>query len=817
MLAWLLRCAVCLGPCAFPVFAHAQIVPFVPSASAGADARSAVPLPPIDSLPAVDGLSVRQRDALQPPLPGAKLTKDATTKDGLLKDGAALNEPPRPCGPLGCRGEAIDCPPSADGRPTSITRRADGTPELPDPCGRPRAASQPALTDFQVFVQQSTGRALPLFGYNFFSTTTTYRSLDNVPVPDDYVLGPGDEVLLHAWGGVAGDQRLVVDRNGQVSIPGVGVVTVAGARASELDSLLRGGLGRYFTDFNVNAALGRLRSIPVYVVGKAMSPGSYTVPGTSTIIGALFASGGPAFNGSMRAVALYRNGRQIAALDVYGFLTRGAVKDDVHLLPGDVIVIPPAGPRIALTGALDAPGIYELRKTSETLRELLDDAGGVTALTSLDRVMIERVNPADGAAPRSVQEVRLDEAGLATVVKDGDIVTLSMVSQKFSNAVTLRGNVAAALRYPYKPGMTLADLLPSPEAVLTPDYFTRKNILVEYAKSGGADRRPFDGIRNLVDEPNWHYAIIQRLDPVTLTENVIAFNLRAVMTKGSAEAGIALQPGDVVTIFGKRDLRNPVDDNKSLVRVDGEVRAPGVYQLNAGESLRELLQRAGGLTSNAYVFGLEFTRESTRSQQQNLNAALDRTTLQANSKLAAALANLPSGDTQYLQAQMAAAQQAQLARLRELKPTGRVSLELSTRASRIGDLPDLPLNDGDAIYVPPVPAFVTVYGAVDNQNAVIWKLHRTVADTLRVAGVQRDIADLDAAFVLRADGSVASASSAGWFGSFGALELMPGDALVVPEKLDRRTAMTKFLAGLKDWSQVLANFGLGAAAIKVLK
>ncbi len=819
-LAWLLRCAVCLWPCAFPVFAHAQIVPFVPSASAsaGADARSAVPLPPIDGLPAVDGLSVRQRDALQPPLPGAKLTKDATTKDGLLKDGAALNEPPRPCGPLGCRGEAIDCPPSADGRPTSITRRADGTPELPDPCGRPRAASQSALTDFQVFVQQSTGRALPLFGYNFFSTTTTYRSLDNVPVPDDYVLGPGDEVLLHAWGGVAGDQRLVVDRSGQVSIPGVGVVTVAGARASELDSLLRGGLGRYFTDFNVNAALGRLRSIPVYVVGKAMSPGSYTVPGTSTIIGALFASGGPAFNGSMRAVALYRNGRQIAALDVYGFLTRGAVKDDVHLLPGDVIVIPPAGPRVALTGALDAPGIYELRKTSETLRELLDDAGGVTALTSLDRVMIERVNPADGAAPRSVQEVRLDEAGLATVVKDGDIVTLSMVSQKFSNAVTLRGNVAAALRYPYKPGMTLADLLPSPEAVLTPDYFTRKNILVEYAKSGGADRRPFDGIRNLVDEPNWHYAIIQRLDPVTLTENVIAFNLRAVMTKGSAEAGIALQPGDVVTIFGKRDLRNPVDDNKSLVRVDGEVRAPGVYQLNAGESLRELLQRAGGLTSNAYVFGLEFTRESTRSQQQqNLNAALDRATLQANSKLAAALANLPSGDTQYLQAQMAAAQQAQLARLRELKPTGRVSLELSTRASRIGDLPDLPLNDGDAIYVPPVPAFVTVYGAVDNQNAVIWKLHRTVADTLRVAGVQRDIADLDAAFVLRADGSVASASSAGWFGSFGALELMPGDALVVPEKLDRRTAMTKFLAGLKDWSQVLANFGLGAAAIKVLK
>lgn len=118
LLAWLLRCAACLGPCAFPVFAHAQIVPFVPSASAGADARSAVPLPPIDGLPAADGLSVRQRDALQPPLPGAKLTKDATTKDGLLKDGAALNEPPRSAG----RSDAVAKRSIARRRPTAGRR-----------------------------------------------------------------------------------------------------------------------------------------------------------------------------------------------------------------------------------------------------------------------------------------------------------------------------------------------------------------------------------------------------------------------------------------------------------------------------------------------------------------------------------------------------------------------------------------------------------------------------------------------------------------------------------------------------------------------
>jgi len=132
-------------------------------------------------------------------------------------------------------------------------------------------------------------------------------------------------------------------------------------------------------------------------------------------------------------------------------------------------------------------------------------------------------------------------------------------------------------------------------------------------------------------------------------------------------------------------------------------------------------------------------------------------------------------------------------------------------------LPDIALEDGDTIYVPPVPAYVTAIGAVDNENALIWKLNRTVGDALKVAGVQQDGADMRQAFVLRADGSVVSAGNTGWLNSFDSTDLMPGDTVVVPEKLDRRSPMTKFIAGLKDWSQVLANFGLSAAAIQVLK
>ncbi|MCP1121489.1 capsule biosynthesis GfcC family protein, partial [Robbsia andropogonis] len=155
--------------------------------------------------------------------------------------------------------------------------------------------------------------------------------------------------------------------------------------------------------------------------------------------------------------------------------------------------------------------------------------------------------------------------------------------------------------------------------------------------------------------------------------------------------------------------------------------------------------------------------------------------------------------------------------LRTLKPNGRVSLELNTKAHMIGDLPDVPLENGDAFYVPLMPAFVTVVGAVNNENAILLKPGRSVGDVMKVAGIQKDIADVDSTFILRADGSVFAQDSTSWFSSLKSTKLMPGDTVAVPERVDPRSPTTRFLAGLKDWTPVFANFGLGAAAIKILK
>ncbi len=752
------------------------------------------PLPPLSSLPA-PMLAASSTNAIDLSGGPADLnTSDARSKGGLAtslaNDGAS--------GPM------------------PASREEHGNPVV-----SPIQVPPVPPTLFERFVTQTTGKHLPLFGYQFFAERDlpSANAYQNTPAPDDYVLGPGDEVMLRTWGGVDADLRLTVDRNGQISIPKVGVVAVAGTHASDLDATLKRAVGRYYTNFSLSASLGRLRSIQIYVVGRAAAPGAYTVSSLSTLVSALVAAGGPAPTGSLRAIQLRRHGAVVATVDMYDFLTQGSGKGDVHLLSGDVIVIPPAGPRVAVLGALDTPAIYELREQTESLGQVLHYAGGANVLTKIDKAQVERISPQDSAAPHSVETLSLDATGLSTPVRSGDVVTLFNVDPKFANAVTLRGNVAAPLRYPYSAGMTLADLIPSPEALLTPDYFLRKNVLVEFDHPRAPKKDVSNDVRNLVDEPNWGYAVVERINPVTLKENLIPFNLSDLVLKKDPGANLILQPGDVVTIFGKKDLRAPLADSTRLVRVDGEVRAPGVYQLHSNETLQQVIQRAGGVTPDAYLFGTVFTREATRAQQQrNLDEALQRAEQKGAGQLASAMANLPANaDSKPLQTQMQQAQQAQLDRLRALKPSGRVSLELNPHSTAIADLPDLPLEDGDAIYVPPTPAFVTAMGAVDNDNALVWKPHRTVETALRVAGVQQDAANMRSAFVLRADGSVVSAGNTGWFKSFGGTDLMPGDTVVVPEKLDRRSPMTKFIGGLKDWSQVLANFGLGAAAIRVLK
>lgn len=678
-----------------------------------------------------------------------------------------------------------------------------------------------AQSEFQRFVAGATGQRLSRFGQNLFNGGRGFQAIERTPVPADYVVGPGDELHIRAWGAVDIDYRAVVDRNGQISLPRVGTMGVAGLKVSEVEPYVRDQVRRLFTNFSLNVTLGQLRGIQIYVVGQAMRPGTYTLSSLSTLMTAVFASGGPGTNGSMRQIELRRDGKLVTTLDLYEFIVQGSKSRDARLLPGDVIVYKPAGAEVALLGALDTPAIYELRVPDESLQNVLAYGGGLRASTNPQTAQLERIDATRATAPRTVRNLDL-AAAAGTPLRDGDIVTLFGVSPQFANAVTLRGNVAAPLRYPFTPGMRISTLIPEREALITPDFYLRKNKLVQFTESrdvavAGVARE----LRNLLDEPNWEYAAIERMDADRLTLKLIPFHLGKAVIDRDPQHDLQLQPGDVVTVFARNDMRVPVARQTRLVRVEGEVATPGIYQAAPGETLRQLLQRAGGLTDQAYLYGLELSRASTRQAQSvALADAVRRLEAQLASQSAYLTANLTTADAQAaaaLQASQRELRAAQLNRLKTMRPSGRISLELDTRAAGLQDLPDLPLEDGDQVTIPNRPGYVFAVGAVDNSNALVWRPGRRVADYLESAGVQPD-ADQENIFVVRADGSVSRRGGGGWLGRGGveSLELMPGDTLVVPDKVARETFWTALTRGLKDWSQILYQFGLTAAAIKTL-
>jgi protein involved in polysaccharide export with SLBB domain len=699
--------------------------------------------------------------------------------------------------------------PAAPGVSPGLTGSGDAVPASAE---APRAAALLDITldhnDFQQFIAQTTGQRLPLYGYDLFrAAPSTFAPVQNVPVTPDYLVGPGDELLIRAWGQIDVDYRATVDRNGAINIPRVGTLQVAGTRYQDLTALVKQAVSKNFRNFELIVTLGQLRSIQVFVVGQARRPGAYTVSSLSTLVNALFAAGGPSTRGSMRAIQLKRGGLVVTEFDLYDLLLRGDKTKDASLLPGDVIYFPPAGPLAAVSGSVRNPAIFELKGAASVV-SLIDYAGGLTTTAQTRLASIERIQERDR---REVDQFSLDAGGMARTVKDGDLLSVYSISPKFENAVSLRGNVAAPLRYPFRSGMRVLDLIPEKDALITPDYYLRKNLAVRV--EAVAQGSLAASVRQLADSINWDYAVIERQNEADLSPQLIPFNLGKAVLEGDASQNLPLKAGDVVTVFSKTDVRAPAARRPVVVSLEGEFNHAGVYQALPGETLRQLVLRAGGLTENAYVFGAEFMRESTKQlQEERLKRVADEMQ-QAIQRIAGERARgaLSSEDVASAKQEFAA-QQQMLARLRGLRPTGRIVLEVP-EDGRVKDIPDVALEDGDRLFVPAEPSSVSVFGSVYSEAAFLYRPEKGLNDYLAQAGGARKEADEASMYVVRADGSVVSRRQ-GWLSaSINGVKVMPGDAIVVPEELDR----TPWSKHLKDWTQIFYQFGLGAAALKIIR
>jgi len=347
-------------------------------------------------------------------------------------------------------------------------------PLNPSQMAHPQAPVEPQ-TEFEQMVADSIGRPLPLFGQSLFlQAPSTFSPVDWMQVPSDYIIGPGDELQINIWGQVQANLRVFVDRAGQIYIPQVGDISVAGIHYGDLEQHLKQEISKMFKNFNVTASLGRLRSIQVIVVGDARYPGTYTISSLSTLVNAIFASGGPTPQGSLRDIQVRRDGTTITHFDFYDLLIKGDKSKDVRLQPGDVLYIPHVGPLVAIGGSVTSPAIYEIKDNS-TLNDLIEIAGDLSPVADTNRITIDRF--VDHTA-RKTLEFPYDAQSRAEILKDGDIVRVFSIVPRFEDTVTLRGNVANPGRYPWKPGMRVRDLIPNAQALLTRRYWRNRAAIV---------------------------------------------------------------------------------------------------------------------------------------------------------------------------------------------------------------------------------------------------------------------------------------------------------------------------------------------------
>jgi protein involved in polysaccharide export with SLBB domain len=330
-----------------------------------------------------------------------------------------------------------------------------------------------------------------------------------------------------------------------------------------------------------------------------------------------------------------------------------------------------------------------------------------------------------------------------------------------------------------------------------------------------------DKIGGLIEEVNLDYAVIERINRSDLKVSVIPFNLGKVLANPKDAENFELQAGDLITVFSVKDIRVPISRRQVFVKIEGEVNRPGVYQVASGEGLAQLIQKAGGMTQDAYLFGAGFYREEVRkNQQENLTRLLRRIESESSGSLAQAAQSVgASSDPGVVQAKIAALQQAQkqsIERARSLKPEGRISLGLPADVLlTLGNLPAIRLSQGDKFHVPTRPDFVYIFGSVNTESALIFKEGLTVADYIKLAGSSTG-ADKDGVVLMRADGSALTNQSL-WRNEVLSTKVMPGDTIVMPEKLDRESGWSVLVRNTKDFTQILYQLGLGAAAIKTLR
>jgi polysaccharide export outer membrane protein len=735
--------------------------------------------------------------------------------------------------------------------------------------------------------QDRKNGSLKPFGYDLFAgSPTTFAPVTEIPIPNDYTLGPGDVLRVQLWGKENQQLELPVSRDGTISFPQSGPQTVAGLTFDQARQQIKKQVSEQYIGVQASVTLGELRSMRVFVLGEARNAGSYTVSSLSTITNVLYVSGGIKRTGSLRKIQHKRDGKLVGELDLYDLLLAGDTSDDNRLQPGDVIFIPPVGDRVGIDGEVYRPALYEL-KNGTNLQTLVNLAGGLTPQAYPQLVRIERNND---DFLRIIAEANLTTPkGKQAKVKPGDRIEVASISDITGQYVEVRGAATRPGKFAWVPGMRVSSVINNLDTDLVPVADQRYSAIVrtdpETDEVSVLNLRLRDAVQNpggeqdLLLEEEDRLLIFSDAGKVEGGEEGRNFTREQLFSpvlqrlKAQAKPGAPQQtirvtgpvryPGeyplpesrqvadaiyvagglkDSASLYtaelarfgtddegtGKTEIQNldlqavmggqqnvrlqsrdrlliksiPEFAQAKTIELEGEVRYPGEYTVRNDETLRDVIERAGGLTDNAFPEGAVFTREKLRQlEAQRLREAEER--LQGD----LLGVQLEGDDIGGQSAERTQQVEELLEDVQSARPVGRMVINL---ADVVGsdDYQPIRLQDGDRLTVPIIPQAVSVFGEVQFPTSHLHTEGLTVDDYLERSGGPTRQADEERVYVVKADGSVMLPEKSRWFGGR-SQQLAPGDTIIVPIDVDR-------LNQLELWSnvsQIVYQMALGAAAV----
>ncbi len=662
-------------------------------------------------------------------------------------------------------------------------------------------------------------RNLQQFGYTLFaSRVSTFAPVANVPVSDDYVIGPGDQLKMLMWGRINNTLNLTVGRDGAVSIPEIGPLQVAGLSFAQTKKLIEDHAGQ-ITGVKVDVTMGKLKTIQVYVVGEVQQPGAYTVSALSHVSNALGAAGGITKIGSLRKVELRRGNQLVRVIDLYSLLLAGNEQGDEQLQPGDVIFVPVIGPVVGMIGNVKRPAIYELGRPGESLDSVIKLGGGISAFGYLQRVQVERV---DAHQKRIALDVDLNEIRSQHFeIRDGDLIKIYPVLPTQQDIVTVRGSVNRPGKFQWHQGMRVSDVVqlaegPAPHTFFKYALIRRKEgkartvrlVPVDLGEAmadvvGGPQDlsleqedeltvfsesqmkylptvQVFGEVRNpgyyvmsqgmhvsdllylaggLKDDAYQKDAEIARTQVINGSHTSHTFmdvDLRAAMS-GTDEHNPELVANDQLFVRRASDWHLPW-----VVQVRGMVQRPGPYTIHDGERIASVLERSGGLLPEAYLPATVLIRQSIKELQQKrleearqrLQASIVRIQMNPGTINQLAAAQNPQNQNPATSPQTLSALQHVLTETEGQQAQGRLVIHMHP-LNELANSPDnVVMVDQDQVTIPRRPDAVNVLGQVYSPNAIVYRPGLTTSDYLNQAGGPNEGADPNHIMVIKADGSV---------------------------------------------------------------